>query len=169
MGNPKTEQAIERLHERLRDYLGRKGLKFSRQRDAIADVFFNAGGHLSVEELLDRVREVDGKVSQATVYRTMNLLKECGLAQARNFFDGRTLYEIADEGGSHHDHLICLDCGKIIEFFDASIEKAQDKIAADKGFRLQSHKMELYGHAQLAEDGTCLHCGESPNEEEPAH
>ncbi len=132
-------------HQVLRDYLVRHGLKASRQRDAIAEVFFRAGGHLRVEELLNEVRKIDPKVSQATVYRTMKLLTDCGLAHARNFGDGQTRYEVSGGGGEHHDHLICTDCGTIVEFVNDRIESLQQKIAEQHGFVVTDHKMELYG------------------------
>ncbi len=129
----------------LRDYLVKHGLKASRQRDTIAEVFFGATGHLSVEQLLAQVRLVDPKVSQATVYRTMKLLTDCGLAEARRFGDGQTRYEVTDSTGEHHDHLICTRCGKIVEFVNDRIEVLQDKVAREHGFTVQTHKMELYG------------------------
>lgn len=129
----------------LKEYLLRHGLKASRQREIIAEVFFQAGGHMRVEELLQRVRKIDPKVSQATVYRTMKLLTECGLAEARNFLDGQTRYERSDQSGEHHDHLICTECGTIVEFVDERIEDLQERVAKNKGFTVTHHKMELYG------------------------
>jgi Fur family transcriptional regulator, ferric uptake regulator len=93
---------------------------------------------------LSKVREQDSKVSMATVYRTMKLLSECGLAHARNFGDGQTRYEAAI-GRHHHDHLICTQCGTIIEFENNRIEALQEMVARRHGFRVTSHKMELYG------------------------
>jgi Fur family transcriptional regulator, ferric uptake regulator len=121
------------------------GLKASRQRDVIADVFFSAGGHLTVDDLLRRARKLDPKVSQATVYRTMKLLADCGLAHARHFHDGQTRYEVSDTSGEHHDHLICTRCGSIVEFVEPRIEELQEQVAAKHGFVVTDHKMELYG------------------------
>ena len=132
-------------HQVLKDYLLRHGLKASRQRDIIAEVFFHTGGHLRVDELLQRVRKIEPRVSQATVYRTMKLLTDCGLAAPRNFLDGQTRYERSDEKGEHHDHLICTHCGKIVEFVDSRIEELQDRVAVKHGFTVTHHKMELYG------------------------
>jgi Fur family ferric uptake transcriptional regulator len=129
----------------LKSYLLAHGLKASRQREVIAEVFFAAGGHLRVDELLERVRNIDPRISQATVYRTMKLLTECGLAAARNFLDGQTRYEKSDESGEHHDHLICLRCDTIVEFVDERIEQLQDHVAKTHGFVVSDHKMELYG------------------------
>jgi len=126
----------------LARYMAERGLKSTRQRSLVLSVFFQAGGHLNVEELLSRIREVDPKVSAATVYRTMKLLTESGIAHARHFGDGQTRFEIASD---HHDHLICTACGKIVEFEDERIEALQLEVARRHGFAVTDHKMELYG------------------------
>lgn len=131
--------------EVLKGYIAKHGLKTSRQRELIAEVFFGAGGHLSIDELLDRVRHTDARVGQATVYRTMKLLTKCGLAEARQFGDGHTRYEPALDTREHHDHLICTSCGKIVEFHNTQIEQLQTRVAAKHGFVVMHHKMELYG------------------------
>lgn len=138
MGSDKKIQA-------LRTFIAKEGLKNSRQRETIAEVFFESTEHIRVEELLNRVRAVDSKVSQATVYRTMKLLVDCDLAEARQFQDGQTRYEVSDDDGHHHDHLICTQCGKIVEFVDDRIEQLQVEVAASHGFTVSDHKMELYG------------------------
>jgi len=124
-------------------YMAERGMKSTRQRGLIIDTFMDAGGHLTVEELWAQARRADPKVSVATVYRTMKLLAESGLAQARNFGDGQTRYE--PTGGHHHDHLICTRCGTIVEFENDRIEQLQEAVARKHGFRVTSHKMELYG------------------------
>jgi len=128
----------------LQRYMTEHGLKSTRQRSLIIDTFFEMAGHLSVEDLWTKVRALDNKVSVATVYRTMKLLNECGLAHARNFGDGQTRYEAAI-GRHHHDHLICTRCGTIVEFENDRIEQLQDAVARKHGFTVTSHKMELYG------------------------
>jgi Fur family ferric uptake transcriptional regulator len=138
-----TEQRAE-LGRILERYMAERGLKSTRQRNLIIDVFFDLHGHLSVEEVWARVRQDDPRVSVATVYRTMKLLSESGLAHARNFGDGQTRYEPA-VGREHHDHLICTRCGTIIEFENDQIERMQDAVARRHGFKVTSHKMELYG------------------------
>lgn len=125
-------------------FMKEKGLKSTRQRHLILETFFQLDGHFSVEQLWARVREHDRRVSVATVYRTMKLLGESGLAHAQNFGDGQTRYEPAI-GREHHDHLICTRCGTIIEFENDRIEQLQDLVAKKHGFRVNSHKMELYG------------------------
>lgn len=129
----------------LQSYVSKNGLKFTRQRELIAEVFFKAGGHLKVEDLLEQVREEDPHVSLATVYRTMKLLTECGLASPHRFGDRHVLYEPADHSHDHHDHLICNACGKIVEFFNEDIEELQERVAKANGFTVTHHRMELYG------------------------
>lgn len=124
--------------------MSERGLKSTRQRSLIIDLFFEMHGHLSVEDVWSRVRQDDPRVSVATVYRTMKLLSEAGLAHARNFGDGQTRFEPA-VGREHHDHLICTRCGTIIEFENDQIERMQDAVARRHGFKVTSHKMELYG------------------------
>ena len=128
-------------------YIERKGLKHSRQRERIVAAFFGAGGHLTVEELVARARREDPRVSVATVYRTMKLLVESGLASARQFGDGQTRYE-PSAGRGHHDHLICTSCGTIVEFANEKIETLQELVARRHGFEVQSHKLELYGRCE---------------------
>jgi Fur family ferric uptake transcriptional regulator len=135
---------IEQLRARLNDYMARHGLRSTEQRRVVTEMFFTSDGHLSIEDLLDQVRVQEPKIGYATVYRTLKLLKECGLAFERHFGDGVSRYEVAwsDE---HHDHLICVECEKIIEFEDEDIEALQHQVAAKHGFRLVRHKLELYG------------------------
>jgi Fur family ferric uptake transcriptional regulator len=128
----------------LGSFIAERGLKHSRQRDRIAETFFAMGGHVSVEELVARVRRIDPRVSVATVYRTMKLLAECGLAISRHFGGGQTRYE-ASAGRAHHDHLICTGCGEIVEFANEKIETLQALVARRHGFEVESHKLELYG------------------------
>ena len=131
--------------EVLQQQIDRRGLKLTRQRRLIAEVFFESGGHLATEEVWERVRHVDPHVSLATVYRAMKLFSEVGLASAHRFDGTATRYEPADHHEEHHDHLICVECGKIVEFMDDTIEAAQDSVAAAHGFEVTHHRMELYG------------------------
>jgi Fur family ferric uptake transcriptional regulator len=140
-----NEETISSLHEALSGYMLKKGLRSTSQRRLVTDVFFRSGGHLSIEDLLSKVREHDPRVGYATVYRTLRLLAECELANVRHFGDGVTRYELRDEDEHHHDHLICSECQKIVEFEDEAIEVLQDRVAERYGYRLKSHKHELYG------------------------
>src|SRR5207237_2427041 len=114
------------LKERWRSYLSDKRLNTTQQREAIVDQFLRASDHISIEELLARVRKRHHKVGYATVYRTLKLLVDSGLAIERQFGDGQSRYEVV---GEHHDHLICASCGLILEFEDDQIEAAQEKVA----------------------------------------
>jgi Fur family ferric uptake transcriptional regulator len=128
----------------LVEAIAARGLKHSRQRTAIAETFFAMGGHVAIDELVARVRQEDPRVSVATVYRTMKLLAECGLAIARHFGDGQTRYEPAIRR-HHHDHLICTSCGDIVEFESERIEELQDRVARRHGFEVEHHRLEIYG------------------------
>lgn len=127
----------------LASYLEDHNLKHTRQREAILDVFLEVKGHITAEDLFGRVREQHANIGFTTVYRTMKLLCDAGLAIERHFDDGVARYEIEHE---HHDHLVCTRCGKIVEFECAMIERAQDEIGKRYGFRLLRHRHELYGH-----------------------
>jgi Fur family transcriptional regulator, ferric uptake regulator len=135
---------LEHLRTMLETYMDKKGLRSTDQRRLIVDTFFRADNHVSIEELLAQVRTKDPRVGYATVYRTLKLLTECGVANERRFGDGLTRYELADDS-THHDHLICVDCGDITEFEEPRIEELQDRVAKSYGFVLRSHKHELYG------------------------
>jgi Fur family ferric uptake transcriptional regulator len=130
--------------EIFRKYISKEGLKFTRQREVILDEFLRTGAHLSTEELYLKVRKKHPHIGYATVYRTLKLLAECGLAKERDFGAGQTLYEAADRG-RHHDHLICTECGAIIEFEDLRIEELQDQVAKKHGFTIRDHRLEIYG------------------------
>jgi Fur family ferric uptake transcriptional regulator len=154
---PEPEAQVEALMGQFHDYLSRKQLKSTRQRDLIAEVFFGQQGHFSIDELLAVVRERNNKIGYATVYRTMKLLTECGLAALRQFGDGQRVYELAGDT-AHHDHLICVECGKVLEFENEEIEALQEKVARSFGFSLVRHKLELYGlcpKARGIKGGSC--------------
>lgn len=135
---------MEKEKELLKEYIEGKKLRLTRQRELILEGFLAVEEHISSEELYRIVSEKDPSIGLATVYRTMNLLVECGLAQELQFGDGQTRYEHAFDH-QHHDHLICRGCGKIMEFNNPMIEKLQEKISREKGFKVLSHKLELYG------------------------
>ena len=131
--------------EQLREYIGESGLRFSRQRELVAEEFFASSEHVRVDELWRRAHERDDKISQATVYRAMKVLCEAGLALPLHFLEGAPVYEPTAGPGLHHDHMICTHCREIVEFVDPMIEALQDKIAESYGFKITAHKMELYG------------------------
>ena len=133
-----------------RAYLQRKGLKTTQQREAIVDAFLRSSGHVALEDLLASARRKHPGVGLATVYRTVKLLEEAGIAAARHFGPGQTLYEIA-EGRAHHDHLICDSCGFITEFESDEIEELQDGLAQKLGFNVLRHRHELFGLCEKAQ------------------
>ncbi len=136
----------------LRHLLRERGLKATRQRDEIVRALQEAGAHVTVDELYQRVRRKNPRLGYATVYRTLRLLAESGWASARRFGDGTARFEHRVEG-KHHDHLICLGCGKIQEFENDRLEALQEQIARREGFRVREHKLELYGYCQNCTGG----------------
>lgn len=141
-----AQGGVGALHSKLDAYMAKKGLRSTTQRKAIADAFFAAPNHVTIEELLARAREFDERIGYATVYRTLKLFTECGIAAERNFGDGPSRYELSDEStDDHHDHLICVECRKIVEFHDEKIELLQAAVAAKHGFKVRSHRHEVYG------------------------
>ncbi len=135
---------LEACRSTLQAYMETKGLRSTDQRRLIVETFFRSPDHVSIEELLAQVRALDPRVGYATVYRTLKLMADSGVASEREFGDGLTRYELADAKG-HHDHLICDNCGRITEFEEPEIERLQDRVAATYGFALRTHKHELYG------------------------
>lgn len=130
--------------EQFREFLQRKGLKSTRQREVILDEFLRCASHPSTEELYLRLRKKHPGIGYATVHRSLKLFAECGIAEERNFGDGQTRYESSSQE-EHHDHLVCRTCGAIIEFEDPRIEQLQQEVAARHGFVIESHRLELYG------------------------
>ncbi|MEL7344363.1 MAG: Fur family transcriptional regulator [Pseudomonadota bacterium] len=120
-----------------------KGLRMTEQRKVIAAVLEDAADHPDVEELYARASAVDPRISLATVYRTVKLFEEAGILEKVEFGDGRARYEDAER--EHHDHLIDIQSGAVIEFIDEEIEALQERIAAKLGYELRGHKLELYG------------------------
>ncbi len=119
------------------------GLRMTDQRRVIVAVLESATDHPDVEELYNRASAVDPGISLATVYRTVKLFDETGILEKHEFGDGRARYEASDR--EHHDHLIDMNSGEVIEFVDPDIEALQEKIAAKLGYRLMGHRLELYG------------------------
>ena len=120
-----------------------KGVKLTDQRRIIAKVMGESQDHPDVDELYKRVSKIDSKISIATVYRTVKLFEEAGIVTKHDFKGGKARYEQLNE--SHHDHLIDIKTGEIIEFVDDEIEKLQQKVAEKYGYKLVDHKLELYG------------------------
>ncbi len=120
-----------------------KGVKLTDQRKIIAKIMSDSQDHPNVDELYKRASKIDSKISIATVYRTVKLFEEAGIIAKHDFKGGKARYEELNEG--HHDHLIDIKTGEIIEFVDEEIEKLQKKVADKYGYKLVDHKLELYG------------------------
>lgn len=140
---------------RLASHIRERGLKHTRQREQILEAFIHAGGHTSIDELLARVQERMPGVGYATVYRSMKLFVEAGVAHERQFRDGQTRYEPVAADDTHHDHLICTLCGTIFEFEDPVIEARQQEVATRHGMRVATHRHEIYGTCEAPD--TCPH------------
>ena len=132
--------------ETLEDACAAKGLRMTEQRRVIARVLDAATDHPDVEELYRRASAVDAKISMSTVYRTVKLFEDAGIVERHDFGEGRARYETMPE--EHHDHLIDVRSGEVIEFRDEEIERLQEAIAARLGYRLVDHRLELYALPQ---------------------
>lgn len=130
--------------QQVREEARRRGVRWTNQRQVIVETFIGCDDHVTVEELHRRVRVLDASVSAATVYRTINMLVEIGVATKRHFGDGSASFE-SSLSKHHHDHLVCMSCNKIEEFELQEIEDLQEKVAVDHGFQLVKHRLELYG------------------------
>jgi len=130
-------------------YLAQQGLRMTSQRELILKAFCKQKKHVTAEQLYELLKKTDKTIGHATVYRTLKLLAESGIARELNFGEGSVSYE-PDTDDSHHDHLVCIKCGEKVEFFDEDIENLQKKIADKFGYELVDHSMNLYG--------TCSKC-----------
>jgi len=137
----------------FREWLKERGLKTTSQRDDIARVFLSANRHISVEELYAAVKKVNPRVGYATVYRTLRLLKECGVAVERHFNDGEARYETAEGEKQAHDHFICERCSRIVEFSSYEIDALDERIAKKLGAVITRHRLELYGICRECREG----------------
>jgi Fur family ferric uptake transcriptional regulator len=136
--------AMRKEKEIFFDHLKRAGYKRTAQRELILDVFLKTEVHSSAEELYRLIKAEDPNVGFTTVYRTLKLLSECGLAREERFSDGRTRYE-HKYNHQHHDHLICTECGDLIEFYSEVIENKQDEIAHRFKFQPTHHSLRIFG------------------------
>lgn len=138
------------LNKTLEELCAERGMRMTDQRRVIARVLQESEDHPDVEELYRRSSEVDPRISISTVYRTVKLFEDAGIIERHDFRDGRSRYETVPE--EHHDHLIDLKNGVVIEFRSAEIEALQEKIAREHGFKLIDHRLELYGVPLKPED-----------------
>ncbi len=130
--------------EMLRNYIESKDLRNTPQREVTLKVFLETERHLSVNELYKIIKKRDKSIGYTTVYRTMQLLSECGLCEEIDFGDGIKRYE-HKYGHEHHDHLVCTKCGRYIEAVKPEIEKMQKQLAKEKGFKITHHKLQIFG------------------------
>ncbi len=142
-----SSNGMKRELKKFLNEIKNKGFKITKQREEILEIFMKHGGHPSAEEIYDTLKKRKSKMGLATVYRTLNMLKSIGVISERKWGDNKLRFEITSE---HHDHLICIKCGKIIEFVDDTIEARQQEIAKRFGFKITGHRHELIG--------TCKDC-----------
>jgi Fur family ferric uptake transcriptional regulator len=135
---------IQEALEIFRRYLRERSLPVTSQREQVAQVLFAAGGHLSVEDIEGLLRKRGLHVGKATIYRTLDLLAQSGMVHERDFGEGFRRYERVP-GHPHHEHLICLRCGTVVEFSNDRLEKMKELIAAEYGFQHRHHRLEIYG------------------------
>jgi len=129
------------------EYLQQKKLKLTPHRELILETFLDNEGHRSVEDVYRTVRELDPRIGYTTVYRTMKLLSDSGLAREVDLADGITRYEHLFNH-EHHDHMICMQCGQSIEFYNGDLETIQDAASEQLGFKIADHRLQIYGLCQ---------------------
>lgn len=142
--------------EILKQHLSKNGLKLTRQRENILTTFLKME-HVTAEQMYRLLSRKDPHIGLATVYRTLKLLCDTGLAQEQHFGSQTQFDNVAHKG--HHDHLICTVCDKIIEFENCQIEELQEEVARKNGFTIRTHKLELYGTPMQLPNGDCKNCG----------
>lgn len=138
-----AQQALAILREKSRQ----DGLRLTAQREIVVEAFFAAGKHITADELHAAIRKTHPEIGFATVHRNLKLLCKYGLAGEMKIGNGKALYE-ARLGRAHHDHLVCVNCGRIIEVHDEKIERLQEKLAARESFRPQHHRLEIFGRCK---------------------
>jgi Fur family transcriptional regulator, ferric uptake regulator len=155
MGQSSTRKtkSAEELH--FEHFLRGRGLKLTGERMAILEAIFQSSRHFDAEMLHADLKTQGGDISRATVYRTLDLLVQCGLVRKNSLGSSHANYEAA-HGNEHHDHLICLNCNQVIEFFRADLEKLQETICEEKGFRPLHHSLQIFG--------LCAGCKDSADE-----
>ena len=147
-----NENSNEEIIDELKKIVKQKGLKYTEQREIVLSVLLDAQDHLTAEEVYNEIKKehTDSNIGIATVYRALSFLEGVDLITSIAFGTDGKKYE--SNAKSHHDHLICTNCGKIIEFIDDEIEKRQDKIAKKNKFKITSHSMQLYGTCETCQE-----------------
>ena len=139
-----TGTTLEEISEHFREFLATRKLRMTREREELLAAIFHAPRHFEAEDLIKTLKQRDGRVSRATVYRTLSLLEECGILRKSLFGHNRHFFESV-VGRRHHDHLVCIRCGNIHEFEEARIEEIQEEITQKFGFRIVDHVHEIFG------------------------
>ncbi len=139
-----TGISLEEISDRFRDFLATRKLRMTREREELLAAIFHAPRHFEAEDLIRTLKQRDGRVSRATVYRTLTLLEECGILRKSLFGHNRHFFESV-VGRRHHDHLVCIRCGKIQEFEEAKIESLQEEICRQYDFTIVDHVHEVFG------------------------
>lgn len=142
----------EKVHAAFEAYLTKLGLRQTKQRRSILDALMILGPHVDAETITAQARKVDSSIGLATVYRALQLMTESGVLVERQFGRDRAQFEVVDATNEHHDHLICKQCGAIIEFYDDELERLQETISLRLGFTLVHHRMELFANCLKPEN-----------------
>lgn len=129
-------------------YLREKGLPITQQREAVAQIVFSSSGHLSVEDIAQRLRQEDERIGKATIYRTLDLLVKSKLVEEHDFGEGFKRYEHRLSRQPVHEHLICVECGTVIEFRSDEVQRIEERMLQDHGFTPARHRLEIYGLCQ---------------------
>jgi len=142
-----SSKDLKWFNNRLNTYLKAQDLKQTKQRKIVIEHLLDINSHVDAEMLHASIKSKHPNVGLATIYRTLNLLKSAELVKEQSFADGRAVFEI-NYPDTHHDHLVCLSCKKIVEFENETIEETQIEVAKENGFRLTSHRLDLYGYCE---------------------
>ena len=129
-------------------YLREQGLPITQQREAVAQIVFSSSGHLSVEDIAQRLRQEDERIGKATIYRTLDLLVKSKLVEEHDFGEGFKRYEHRLSRQPVHEHLICVECGTVIEFRSDEVQRIEERMLQDHGFTPARHRLEIYGLCQ---------------------
>ncbi len=161
---PHAAHDLEKVRAQFEAHLTKCGHRFTKQRSVILQALFSAGSHADAESILRQAKKLDSTIGFATVYRTLQLMVAAGVLAERNFGAERRSFEIVGGDTAHHDHLICSNCGTVLEFFDPEVEEMQERIAKKMGFVLTGHRMDLYGNC--IRGATCPRRGKSKEKEQ---
>ncbi len=164
--DPHTEPTFDQVLDQFRSFLTDKKLRFTREREELLAAIFHAPRHFEAEDLIRTVHDRNGRVSRATIYRTLSLLEECGILQKSLFGHNRHFYESL-VGRHHHDHVVCIRCGQIQEFEDDRIAAVQKEVCDRLGFSVVDHMHEIFGICKTCQLSADERTRRSPERENP--